>query len=101
MSDADARNQKFSPFRPNAFRLPIREASIVGFARSIMDWNLKNPYCSACGRKTYSEDAGFRRSCPPAAKGEKVCIAHKGVQKWVFFRNLWAYVPRHMANDSP
>lgn len=48
--------------------LPAREAAIYAEARSVMDWNLRNPFCGGCGGRTISVQAGFKRLCPATDK---------------------------------
>ncbi len=69
----------FDSFRPAAFKFDVEHASIAATARSILDWNLRHPYCPACGSKTVSADAGFRRQC---TSSKDSCPSHKGVQNY-------------------
>ncbi|KAF2764045.1 hypothetical protein EJ03DRAFT_332194 [Teratosphaeria nubilosa] len=41
------------------------DAAIYAEARQLLDWNLRNPFCAACGQRTLSVNAGFKRTCPP------------------------------------
>jgi NAD+ diphosphatase len=45
--------------------LPAPEAAIYAAARSLCDWNARNPFCAQCGQPTLSTHAGFKRTCPP------------------------------------
>ncbi|CAK3938255.1 probable NADH pyrophosphatase [Lecanosticta acicola] len=47
------------------------DAAIYAEARQLLDWNLRNPFCAACGHPTMSVNAGFKRTCPPADKSFK------------------------------
>ena len=40
-------------------------AAIYAQARSMLDWNARNPFCAGCGRPTLSVNAGGKRACPP------------------------------------
>ncbi|ROT35847.1 NUDIX domain-containing protein [Sodiomyces alkalinus F11] len=40
-------------------------AAMYGQARSTMDWNLRNQFCSSCGQRTLAGHAGYKRLCPP------------------------------------
>lgn len=78
--------------------LPPEEAAIYACARHMLDWNLRNPYCAACGNKTLSVNGGFKRTCPPSdlskALGEsqsspfvrQPCASRKGVSNLAFPR---------------
>lgn len=48
-------------------------AAIYAQARSLLDWNQRNPFCAQCGQRTLSLNAGTKRTCPPTdlAGGEK------------------------------
>ncbi|KAI9676407.1 MAG: NADH pyrophosphatase [Caeruleum heppii] len=45
--------------------LPASQAAIYAQARSLMDWNARNPFCAQCGQPTLSINAGAKRTCPP------------------------------------
>lgn len=34
-------------------------------ARSMIDWNNRNPFCAGCGNPNFSVHAGYKRVCPP------------------------------------
>jgi len=38
-------------------------AAVFASARSLVDWNLRNKYCAACGARTYSMWGGWKLSC--------------------------------------
>lgn len=50
-----------------------------------MDWNTRNAYCSACGKRTVLEEAGHKRSCISEPDTIK-CISHTGVQNFAYPR---------------
>ncbi|KZF20350.1 hypothetical protein L228DRAFT_232935 [Xylona heveae TC161] len=45
--------------------LSAGEAAIYAQARSLLDWNARNPFCAQCGHPTLSINAGTKRTCPP------------------------------------
>lgn len=45
--------------------LPAPEAAIYAQARSLLDWNARNPFCAGCGQPTLSINGGMKRTCPP------------------------------------
>ena len=47
---------------------PPPTAALYGQARSLLDWNLRNPFCAQCGQRTLSLAAGTKRACPPTDK---------------------------------
>lgn len=53
----------------------------------VVDWNTRTKFCSACGKRTISQEAGYKRSCPTTndQEGEK-CISHTGVQNFAYPR---------------
>ncbi|KAJ3158164.1 NADH pyrophosphatase [Geranomyces michiganensis] len=48
------------------------EAAYIAHARSIIDWNVRNQFCPACGKHTDSTEAGYKRACPRPAEGASV-----------------------------
>ncbi|KAI9758430.1 MAG: hypothetical protein M4579_003059 [Chaenotheca gracillima] len=45
--------------------LPAGDAAVFAQARSMLDWNSRNPFCAQCGQPTLSINAGAKRTCPP------------------------------------
>jgi NAD+ diphosphatase len=45
--------------------LPAPDAATFAQARSLIDWNARNPFCAQCGQPTLSINAGWKRTCPP------------------------------------
>ncbi|KXS20473.1 hypothetical protein M427DRAFT_376257 [Gonapodya prolifera JEL478] len=73
---------KLESIRPAAFRLPPDQAAFLGEGSSMIDWNIRRKHCAGCGRKTYSEEAGFKRACGPMPAGQKPCITSKGLNNF-------------------
>ncbi|KAF9408551.1 NADH pyrophosphatase, partial [Podila epigama] len=81
----------FAEMRPAAFGLSKAESGLLAQARSVVDWNRRNQFCTGCGRKSLSLEGGHKRTCPPVLneKGEETlseCLAHKGVQNFTYPR---------------
>jgi NAD+ diphosphatase len=89
-------NFKFVETRSKAH---VNNAAILGQARAMIDWNSRNTFCPACGRRTVSADAGYKRACPPdqvpsdpeEAKKEQQgqrppCISANGVHNFSYTR---------------
>ncbi|KAF9172844.1 Peroxisomal NADH pyrophosphatase nudt12 [Mortierella sp. AD011] len=77
--------------RPAAFSLSLPESGLVAQARSVTDWNKRNQFCPACGRKNLSLEGGHKRACPSTINhdGQEVpseCLAHRGVQNFTYPR---------------
>lgn len=51
-----------------------------------MDWNARNMFCAACGKRTVSEEAGHKRSCISDPQEETKCISHTGIQNFSYPR---------------
>jgi len=71
--------------------LPNDQASIVAMTRSLIDWNNRNVYCPACGRKTISVWAGAKRACmhhdaANPTDGRPACISGKGIHNFCYPR---------------
>ncbi|PWW78571.1 hypothetical protein C7212DRAFT_350675 [Tuber magnatum] len=73
------------------------DAAILAQARSLLDWNNRNQFCSACGASTVSINAGTKRICPPSDKAlqknledppfeRPPCISRKGIHNITFPR---------------
>lgn len=69
------------------------DAAIYAEARQLLDWNQRNPFCAACGHKTFSVHAGFKRTCPPtdraadaSAVERPACVTRHGVSNLCFPR---------------
>ncbi|KAK7428899.1 NADH pyrophosphatase [Neonectria magnoliae] len=43
-------------------------AALYAQARSIIDWNVRSPFCAGCGTPNLSVHAGYKRVCPPTDK---------------------------------
>ena len=54
----------FRDARAAASLLPESETAIMGQAKALLDWNNRHGFCSNCGTRTESADAGYRRICP-------------------------------------
>ncbi|RDA87699.1 hypothetical protein CP532_1771 [Ophiocordyceps camponoti-leonardi (nom. inval.)] len=67
---------------PRSSILSPESASIFGQARSIIDWNKRNPFCAACGHATTSVEAGYKRRCP-----DETCATHLAVSNICFPRS--------------
>lgn len=46
-----------------AGKWPLHNAAMVAQARSLLDWNERQQFCPACGRRQYSLWAGWKRAC--------------------------------------
>ncbi|ORX53881.1 hypothetical protein BCR36DRAFT_411026 [Piromyces finnis] len=55
---------EFLPMRPHTFALPPTDAAIVAQGRAMVDWNMRNVHCPACGKKNKIVDSGHKHVCP-------------------------------------
>ncbi|EGP85467.1 uncharacterized protein MYCGRDRAFT_74463 [Zymoseptoria tritici IPO323] len=67
------------------------DAAIYAEARQLLDWNLRNPFCAACGHRTLSINAGFKRTCPPKDastpdSSRPSCVTRHGISNLCFPR---------------
>ncbi|KAG8630553.1 hypothetical protein KVT40_002172 [Elsinoe batatas] len=62
-----------SSFVPTRVELGFsyQESSIYAQARSFIDWNQRNAFCSSCGSPTLSIHGGAKIICPPTDNGVK------------------------------
>ncbi|KAK4174018.1 putative peroxisomal NADH pyrophosphatase [Triangularia setosa] len=56
---------------PRHMGLVAGQAAMYGYARALIDWNARTPFCAQCGQRTLSVNAGTKRVCPPTDKGEE------------------------------
>ena len=56
-------SDQFVELRPNLFKLSPIDQKLVGLGYSMINWNLNNQFCSHCGSKTKSVEAGYKRVC--------------------------------------
>ncbi|KAH9845738.1 Peroxisomal NADH pyrophosphatase NUDT12 [Teratosphaeria destructans] len=64
-------------------------SAILSHARSLLDWNNRNRFCSACGGHTLSTHGGAKVVCPPADKGiarPTACATRVGLHNQAFPR---------------
>ncbi|KAI8074329.1 uncharacterized protein B0P05DRAFT_473283 [Gilbertella persicaria] len=81
----ESKGLEFCRTLPRAFTMDRSTSSIIAQAASMIDWNARNMYCSACGRHTVSEEAGYKRHCPPNNATQQ-CISHTGIQNFTYPR---------------
>ncbi|KAI9890329.1 MAG: NADH pyrophosphatase [Vezdaea aestivalis] len=67
------------------------DAAIFAQARSLVDWNRRNPFCAQCGHQTLSVHGGTKRICPPtdysaSPSTRPPCVARTGVNNITFPR---------------
>ena len=65
------------------------ESAIFSHARSLLDWNNRNRFCSACGGRTLSTHGGAKLVCPPADAGtprKSACPTRVGLHNQAFPR---------------
>lgn len=84
IQDFESKGSEFAPTLPRAFIMDKKVSSIIGQAAAMVDWNARNKFCSACGKRTVLEEAGYKRSC--ILDPEEKCISHKGVQNFAYPR---------------
>ncbi|KAI5459856.1 NUDIX hydrolase domain-like protein [Mariannaea sp. PMI_226] len=53
---------------PRGMRHHPEAAAMYAQARSMIDWNLRSPFCAGCGNPNLSVHAGYKRVCPPTDK---------------------------------
>ncbi|KAJ9612477.1 NADH pyrophosphatase [Cladophialophora chaetospira] len=65
------------------------QSAIYSHARSLLDWNNRNRYCSSCGGRTLSVHGGAKVVCPPADNGvlrQRACPTRIGLHNQAFPR---------------
>lgn len=78
------------------------ESSIYSQARSFIDWNLRNHYCSSCGSKTLSVQGGSKVICPLVDGGvtRKNCATRTGLHNTAFPRTDPTLIAAPVSHDG-
>lgn len=95
-------SHKFTPTRVD-LTLPHSESAIYSHARSFLDWNTRNRYCSSCGGRTLSVHGGAKVVCPPTDKGvprQRACSTRVGLHNQVFPRTDPTVIIAPISADS-
>ncbi|KAL5612772.1 hypothetical protein BROUX41_004143 [Berkeleyomyces rouxiae] len=78
---------------PRSMTLKATDAATYAQARSLLDWNARNQFCSGCGSPTFSVQSGYKRVCPPTdflgqdkATERAACHTRVGVANMCFPR---------------
>ncbi|KAF2100757.1 hypothetical protein NA57DRAFT_36296 [Rhizodiscina lignyota] len=93
---------KHTPTRVD-LTLPHSESAIYSQARSLLDWNNRNRFCSSCGGRTLSTHGGAKVVCPPADKGvprQRACSTRIGLHNQAFPRTDPTVVIAPISADS-
>ncbi|KAI8328609.1 hypothetical protein EDC96DRAFT_452768 [Choanephora cucurbitarum] len=85
IQELESRGFEFCRTLPRAFSMDKEASSILAQAAAMVDWNTRNAYCSGCGKRTVSVEAGYKRHCVPDNAAQE-CISHKGVQNITYPR---------------
>ncbi|KAK4624288.1 NAD-capped RNA hydrolase [Fulvia fulva] len=70
-------------------KLDRNDSAILSHARSLLDWNTRNRFCSAWGGRTLSSNAGHKVVCPPNDAGiprKRSCPTRIGLHNQAFPR---------------
>lgn len=62
------------------------DAGVFATARALTDWNGRNRFCAACGRRTYSLWGGWKRACSTALSNPKNCFSNTGLHNFAYPR---------------
>lgn len=69
VSSAEPEQGRPAGLREAATELPAGEATLAGYAGSLLAWHRRHRFCANCGALTEPRDAGHERHCP-------ACDAH-------------------------
>ena len=62
-AETKLKSENFVEMRSNLFKLNALDQKLVGLGYSMINWNLTNLFCSQCGSRTISLEAGYKRKC--------------------------------------
>ncbi|KAK3340684.1 NUDIX hydrolase domain-like protein [Neurospora tetraspora] len=66
----EEKGHAFLSASPRGMALEAGHAAMYAQARSLIDWNARNPFCAQCGQRTVSVHSGTKRVCPPTDKSK-------------------------------
>ncbi|WWC63415.1 uncharacterized protein I303_106017 [Kwoniella dejecticola CBS 10117] len=67
----------------------VWDAGVYAQGRALIDWNVRNKFCPACGSPTYSLWAGWKRNCLTSVQpveGKEPCFSTKGLHNFAYPR---------------
>ncbi|KAK4565790.1 NADH pyrophosphatase [Recurvomyces mirabilis] len=79
------------------------ESAVLSHARSMIDWNNRNRFCSSCGGRTLSTHGGAKVVCPPADAGKpraSACPTRVGLHNQAFPRTDPTVIIAPISADS-
>ncbi|KAK8854679.1 hypothetical protein IAR55_003418 [Kwoniella newhampshirensis] len=86
----EKRGGEWGDARASATALTGWEAGIFAQGRALVDWNVRNKFCPACGSRTYSLWGGWKRNCTsalePVKEGKEACFSTKGLHNFAYPR---------------
>ncbi|WWD19175.1 hypothetical protein CI109_103633 [Kwoniella shandongensis] len=86
----EQRGGEWGDARASATALKAWEAGIYAQGRALVDWNVRNKFCPACGSRTYSLWGGWKRNCTsalePPKEGKEPCFSTKGLHNFAYPR---------------
>ncbi|KAI8373305.1 hypothetical protein BD560DRAFT_454156 [Blakeslea trispora] len=85
IQELESQGFEFIRTLPRAFSMDKEASSILAQAAAMVDWNVRNSYCTGCGKRTISVEAGYKRHCIADDATQK-CISHTGVQNITYPR---------------
>jgi len=86
---------EFLPMRPHTFALTPTDAAIVAQGRAMTDWNIRNTYCPACGKKMKIVDSGHKHVCP-----DSECYSNKHLNNYSYPRTDPVIIVLIIAKDG-
>lgn len=101
-SAVKANGRQYTPTRVE-LTLPHDQSAIYSHARSLLDWNARNRFCSSCGGRTLSSHGGAKVVCPPADNGvprKRACPTRVGLHNHQFPRTDPTVVIAPISADS-
>ena len=72
---------EFVDTRPFIFSLDPLEASLIGYARSLVDWNARYTFCPNCGSEQETVEWGHKKKCKSVS-----CSSHNTIQNYSYPR---------------
>ncbi|WRT68523.1 uncharacterized protein IL334_005500 [Kwoniella shivajii] len=87
--DLEKLNAEFGEARASGSAMTPWDAAVFAQGRALIDWNVRNKFCPACGSNTYSLWAGWKRNCISSVEpvpGKEPCFSTKGLHNFAYPR---------------
>ncbi|RSH82253.1 NADH pyrophosphatase [Saitozyma podzolica] len=100
--DWEIQGGAFGDARASGSAMSGWEAGVFALSRALIDWNVRNKFCAACGSPTYSLWGGWKRSCLTGIEPVegKECFSLKGLHNFAYPRTDSVVIMGILSSDG-